>query len=155
MWTNATLSREVSMWSPPASPQASSVTISPLSNSPEWLDSASSRLRELRSLRENWDGYGSPRISGDALNSAVALLSAVQREGLGVPNIAPVTGGGIGLEWKSGSRTVEFEILPDGAIETLLIERRRGLSDHMEEGTLSVARIYESHYLIEWLLGAQ
>jgi hypothetical protein len=154
MGGSAALSQGSTKWNPPASSQASSVTITQtLSRQASWMQQASGRLDELKLLAPNWDGYKSPKITEQALSSADFLLKAVHSDDLTVPRISPVTGGGIALEWKVGSRSVDFEILPTGAVEYLRVE---GSSDHpesTEEGDFSLARLYEARFIVEWLIG--
>ena len=41
---------------------------------------------------------------------------------LPLPQVVPVPGGGVQLEWRHGRREVEIEILPDGTMEFLRVE---------------------------------
>jgi len=70
----------------------------------------------------NWDGYGSPPIEQAALRKAITLLEAIQRYDLPTPEICPVTGGGIGIDWQLHPRELEIEVLPDGSAEFLMVE---------------------------------
>jgi hypothetical protein len=69
--------------------------------------------------------------------------------------IGPVSGGGLGVEWRNGNRDLTLEILPDGTLEYLKAERSAtGLDiDHMEDGDLPSDRLGEVRVLIRWLLG--
>jgi hypothetical protein len=155
MGGSAALSQGSTKWNPPASSQASSVTITQaLSRQAPWMQQAFSRLDELKQLAPDWDGYKSPKITDQALASAEVLLNAINREDLTLPRILPVSGGGIALEWKLGSRSVDFEILPSGVVEYLRAEESSDRSGSTtEEGDLSVARLYEARFIIEWLVG--
>lgn len=150
---SAALNRGQVIWQPPASPQASRVTVAPVTSHSDWLDQCIRRVEELKQLRPNWDGYASPPITTDALSSAALLLRAAGRHTLPIPRVAPVSGGGLVLEWRVALRSVEFEVLPNGRVEYLCVERRPPEPDLCEEGELSIARVYEAHYPIEWLLG--
>src|SRR5215475_9504026 len=60
MGGSAALSQGTTKWNPPASSQASSVTITQtLSKQAPWMQQASSRLDELKHLAPDWDGYKS------------------------------------------------------------------------------------------------
>jgi hypothetical protein len=118
------------------------------------MQQASSRLDELKQLAPGWDGYKTPKITDQALASAEVLLNAINREDLTLPRILPVSGGGIAFEWKFGLRSVDFEILPSGTVEYLRTEESSDRSSSTtEEGDLSVARLYEARFIIEWLFG--
>ena len=88
----------------------------------EWLYPALGEVRRLAALEPNWDGYGSPAVQGTAVEAAVSLLGRFASEvhGLPVPAVAPVTGGGLHLEFGSGGRELEIEVLSDSSIEVLL-----------------------------------
>jgi hypothetical protein len=91
------------------------------------------RLREIASLPPDWDTYGSPPVSSDALSSAVILLAlADEWAELDALSISPVSGGGIQLEWNRPIGSLEIEVLPTGEVEYLLV---RG--SHEEEGSWS------------------
>ena len=83
------------------------------------------RIAELKRLPEDWDSYGSPRIQQLAVQRAVEVVSAVAMEDVRPPQIVPVSGGGLQIEWTSANRELEIEILPDGSIEYLTVEGER------------------------------
>ncbi len=88
----------------------------------EWFYRALDPVRRFADLDENWDGYGSPPISNRAVETTVLLLARFAREAfrIPVPEIAPVSGGGLHLEFAAGGRGLEIEILPDASVEVLL-----------------------------------
>lgn len=77
----------------------------------------SESLQPLLSLQENWDGYGSQRLTEDAVRRADAALQEGSRHRIGVPDVAPASGGGVFLEWEVAGRDLELDILPDGHIQ--------------------------------------
>lgn len=99
------------------------------------MASASSKLDELARLEPDWDSYGAQRISAIAINQANRLLLDATRHylELGYPEvsrvkpwfIAPLADGGIQIEWRSDSGSMEVEIGGDGRVE-YLIEREDG-----------------------------
>jgi hypothetical protein len=104
------------------------------------------RLRELSQLGDDWDGYASPRITEPAKQSAVKMLSAM-RSYAAMPSMQldPVSGGGLQFSWEIGTRGLEVEILPDGAVEYLVAD-----GDDMVEGALNdLATLLR---LLRWLL---
>ena len=113
-------------------PSARWSEVIPLTDLPPMLDQAISRLRELSQLADNWDGYGSPRITEAAKRSAIALLAELRSYAIPGMHLDGVPGGGLQFEWEIGPRALEIEILPDGALEYLVAER-----DDMLEGVLN------------------
>jgi hypothetical protein len=104
----------------------------PLMGSADWLREALSALERLRLLRENWDSYGSPPIAEPAVSSSRLLLLSLARNRLPAPDIRPVAGGGLQLEWRTPTRELEIGILPDGRCEFLAVFE----GNEMVEGTL-------------------
>lgn len=99
-----------------------SVKTFPTSSLQPWQLKAISNIRELIALPDNWDSYKSPRLQMQAVRVAIELLISVQFSDLfPAPKIYPTSGGGIQFEWKVNNRELEFEILPDGSIETLRV----------------------------------
>lgn len=78
-------------------------------------------LRRMAALPDNWDGYGSPRITRAALDRARRILATGAGLNAPRPYIGPVTGGGIQTEWDAPGRALEIEVLPDGSLESLRI----------------------------------
>jgi len=66
-------------------------------------------LKQLRELPENWDSYGSPKITDAALASASVVLT---RPGQAVPTSL----GGVQVEWHIDGVDLEIEIGPSGEI---------------------------------------
>jgi hypothetical protein len=73
---------------------------------------------------------------------------------LPTPYVGPAVGGGVGIEWRFGSRNLDLEILPDGSIEYLKAERKSSGFDinDMEDGPVSPDNPKEVHTLIRWLM---
>jgi hypothetical protein len=129
-----------------ASPQWYRVT--PLSSYPPWLRTALKTLAQLAQLPENWDGYGSPAPQRIAADRASNLLTFLEWDDLPVPQIGPVPGGGIQIEWHVANRELEIEILPDGSGEFLRVD-----GEAMEEGPLTADRPDASRALVDWVMG--
>ena len=61
------------------------------------------RIDYLASLEPNWDGYGSTVISRAAVNKCIRILNAIDghiHSQAGEPFVAPMTDGGLELEWE-------------------------------------------------------
>ncbi len=127
-------------------PQWSGVTTVAAAASSSWLRRAQQKLRELSMLQANWDSYGSRAIEPDALEVAAELLEAVAQFGLFEPQIFPVPGGGLQLEWESAKRELELEILPNGEIEILIVDT----AGNMRESKISPNWAGEIYSLVSW-----
>jgi len=94
-----------------------------------WSRSARERVQELARLEENWNTYGSPRISDSAVSETLQLLTDIARLGMPEPKIVPVSGGGLQLEWANGVSEIEIEIFPDKSIQYLLLDSQGEMLD--------------------------
>lgn len=88
------------------------------------LDHRASAIERLRSdltefarLEANWDSYGAPRISLDAIGAALDTLPELLSAGAPFPHLAPTPRGGIQAEWHRGSRSLELEFVSPVNIE--------------------------------------
>lgn len=97
------------------------VQATPLSEASEWQKA----LAGFAKLPENWDGNGSPAFQTEALDSARRLLSAVGGFNAPEPQIYPMTGGGISVEWEFKNRSLDIEISRDGRAEFLFDDGER------------------------------
>jgi len=121
--------------------------VSPLVDARTWEQDAIRSLGRLSELEENWDRRGSPRINRDLIELAARIIQSIERSDVPAPNIGPVTGGGIQLEWELGEKGIELEILPDGSLE-YLIEN----ADYFLEGEIPVVGAVNScRTLIDFL----
>lgn len=116
-----------------------------------WLRAAQRKITELTQLPENWDGYGSRALQSAAIEQAANLLACLARLDLPRPQIVPVPGGGIQLEFQQAGRELEIEVLPDGAIEFLLVTE----NGEMREGAAPASATGEIYRLAFWLKGKQ
>lgn len=95
-----------------------------------WIVEIEKEVQSLKKMPENWDSYGSSAIANTASEKVEKLLPLLARLGMSKPNLFPVSGGGLQLEWEKDDRELEIEILPNGTIEYLKV-----FSDgKMEEG---------------------
>jgi len=76
------------------------------------------------------------------------LLTSIGIDYFVAPRVVPVSGGGLQLEWESGTRGLELEILDDGSVEYLRTERR----EPRDEGL--VHSINDVRPLFLWLLSS-
>ncbi|MGI8640406.1 MAG: hypothetical protein ACR2MG_10745 [Pyrinomonadaceae bacterium] len=98
------------------------------------------KLEELSSLKEDWDSYGSRPIQPEARELAAKLLSDLVKTDMPEPQIFPVSGGGIQLEWENLKCELEIEVLPDESIEYLIVD---------EEGKMYEGKIPQYNNFVE------
>ena len=85
------------------------------------------QLATLELLSEDWDGYGAVPPTTVALKEARRLIRDVQRGATTqIPeaspyDVSPVPSGGIAIEWRGRSETLQLEVGPGGQLGYLLI----------------------------------
>jgi len=89
-----------------------------------WLSESCQRLFDLRTLRPNWDGEGSPRIEEAIICAArdvLALLisSPTDAPAIPVPHASPLHGGSLQLEWWVDDGYLEFEFIDETTIRAI------------------------------------
>ena len=107
-------------------------------------------LDRIAGLRADWDSYGSTPPTSVALETARRLIITVYRNSLlsartpSLPySVAPLSGGGVQLEWRSETKAVEIEVGPEGAFGYLLVKGAEPSSVYEEEDGVSESRILE------------
>lgn len=112
-------------------------------------EEARERITALGKLSAGWDSYGSQPPNHVAIAGSRQLFEESQQRGLPLPQIVPVAGGGIQLEWNLPRKALELEVLPTGAVECLMVDELTGTE------TEERAPFYTSQDLVEkmlWLL---
>ena len=105
------------------------------------------QLGQITMLPENWDSYGSPPPTHHAVKVAVEMLTRVDLPDLTDERVVPVSGGGLQLEWRTASKEVELEILSDGSVEYLKLERGQPIG----EGHITPVTPNQVQFLLAWL----
>lgn len=85
-------------------------------------------LNRFRSYGDDWDGQGAAfghpakAISGELIDSAVALVEVLRRSGIDAPLCTlPDVQGTVGFEWESdGGSSITLDILEPGTAEMFL-----------------------------------
>ncbi|MBI4603644.1 MAG: hypothetical protein HY721_16955 [Planctomycetes bacterium] len=89
--------------------------------SADWLPHTFEQLDRVRNLPPGWDSHGAGPVEPAAVAAAKELLSSLVEElqwtgsnaRVAKPSINPTPSGGVQLEWESGSRCLEVEVLRD------------------------------------------
>ena len=116
---------------------------------PPWLSSALADIARLAELPPGWDGYGSPQRSVKEREQATQLLASMTYSDLPAPNIVPVSGGGMQMEWQHGGRALELEIVA-GAQEIIFLQVYE--DGTTAEGSYPIADGNHTRALLDWLL---
>lgn len=81
-----------------------------------WRYSALAQLRNLQDAGQDLYGLGDLRISEETSAHARQLLAQIGISDLPVPDVAPISGGGVSSSWAVGNREVQLMIFPDGDV---------------------------------------
>jgi len=106
-------------------------------------------VKRLAELREGWDSYGSAPVGKAAVSSALHLLCAFDIYGFPTPQVFPVSGGALQLEWFANGRRLEVAAYADGISEFLAI--RDGDYDQANEGIIDPRDLSRVNELVRWL----
>jgi hypothetical protein len=71
------------------------------------------RIKELELLTANWDSYAANPLDDRAVRAAMSLIVEAEKTGCSPDHLVPLSSGGLGLRWKSGSIELEVDIDPD------------------------------------------
>ncbi len=143
---------------PLAKQQDASVDTDDTIEMPPWLFDVLPRLKELASLQENWDSYGSPppspRLMGDALEivqRAERLLEYLraQQAAMPTPSIVPLSGGGIQIEWQTPVKELELEFFERRPTVALAVNIATG---ETTEGAFDAGDCDMVSDLLAWLM---
>ena len=98
------------------------------------VDRLSKALVELAKLPKNWDSYGAPQISRDAIDSAHEALFELLATGATMPHLVPTPRGGVQAEWHAGDKSLEIEFISPIQMDFYYEDEGQGI---VEEQTLS------------------
>jgi len=75
---------------------------------PPWRRAVRQRLESLLALPENWDSYGGLPIDEGLFQPVLEFLARFMRDQTPAPQIAPLSSGGVQLEWHT--KGIDMEI---------------------------------------------
>jgi hypothetical protein len=132
------------------------IEVTSLWHSQPWVADARRTIARVSALGDDWDGEGSPAPRPSALEVMNRLIKEIDSFELTQAHIGPVSGGGIGVEWRCGDRDLTIEILPDGSLEFLKAEKTSsGFNlNEMVGGKIRSDRLNEVRGLIRWLISS-
>ncbi len=76
---------------------------------PDWWTPVTVRVREIASLREDWDSYDAAPVDRRNIVAALNFLLRVVGRHAPAPGIVPLPDGSVQLEWHRGGMDVEVE----------------------------------------------
>ena len=123
--------------------------ITTLENPPSWLTSALADVMRIAALPANWDSYGSPPVGETVRGNAIQLLASINYEDFPVPQIVPISGGALQMEWQYHERELELRV-DAGSHEVLYLKVHK--DDRSEEGVVSITDRGTIQALLDWLL---
>jgi hypothetical protein len=119
----------------------------------DWLRQALDRLDSVASLPYGWDSEGGPPPNSQFVEATANLLQYLQRDDLPLPFVCPIAGGGLQLEWSSGGKEVELELVDECTIGFLRTEAAPS-GRIIESGEYPISDINKSRELLDWLAEA-
>jgi hypothetical protein len=97
---------------------------------PAVLKPALKRLDELTRLEHDWDTYGALPLTSTAIDIAESMMREAidtyenfQEERAAPYTVMPIADGGVSIEWRGPSATLELDIGPSGDLSYLLISQ--------------------------------
>ncbi len=81
---------------------------------PLWLPGIKIKLEEILKLNANWNSYDASPIDKVLTDKAFLLLSQIENMDVPQPFIAPVSSGGVDIEWNTSERLLSFKIRHEG-----------------------------------------
>lgn len=116
-----------------------------------WYLNVIRRVFGVSRVPRDWDSYGSVPPTDVAADRAIDIVTHLAVYGadelLPTPDVFPVPGGGIRIEWQNADKELAVDVLPDGSLEFLQAEN----AQVMAEGELVWNRIPA---LLEWFASA-
>ena len=92
---------------------------------PAPISAAFERLETFAALAPNWDSYGGKPLKPSAVPTIIALIFEGHSR-CAVPEIHPLSGGGVSLAWHRGDRDLEVQVSADGTVDALLEDPATG-----------------------------
>lgn len=84
------------------------------------------RLGELTSLPQGWDGHGGQSVDPAVARFTLEMLGDIMRPDTPLPQLMPLSCGGIQVEWHRNGWDVEIEISKPGQVFVYLCEVSTG-----------------------------
>ncbi len=113
-----------------------------------WLEAVLRKIEYLASLPLNWDSYGSSPPGAEECQHAKSILTLIEQDSFPAPDIVPVSGGGIQLEWQYQERELELEIVANSGSVNFIKIHEDGTT---EEDSYPITAREITQGLLRWL----
>jgi len=128
---------------------------------PQWTieeqyDQIFNKIGQLINLPKDWDSYGGNVINEDCIGHAVEILKHLielrDRTGISlpVPFVAPLSSGGIQIEWEERERYLELSLVPDASNIEYFASDITSVGELSLEGSIKSIRNLEG--LLLWFI---
>lgn len=91
-----------------------------------WQAAVLERVVALLNMPANWDGYGAPAISREAVMFALEVLQRTMQPTTPVPQVVPSSVGGVQLEWHERDIDLELHVAAPFRCEIWFEDHRAG-----------------------------
>lgn len=85
------------------------------------------RIEKFKDLEQDWDTYGSEKISLSSISTAIQLIKKFGTNNINVDNAFPMRDGGVQLENDFENNNIEIEVNPDNEITLLVFDKESNL----------------------------
>ncbi len=116
---------------------------------PGFIDGVHADLEALRSLPENWDGYGAPVVDSRVIDAAKRFIKRLPENLAYRPHVVPTSTGSLQLEWHEGSKSLELEFESPRTIRYLQWQPDQEIE---KEDSIAVKEIDRAVDLIHWFM---
>jgi len=120
------------------------------------LNQAFQRIGRFARFPENWDSYGSKAIDKECISRCVNIfkklvkLMSTAEVQIPAPFVAPLSSGGIQIEWEEGERYLEVSINPDpSTVDYFATDKAKGGQLTLEGSLRSASALKE---LLTWFV---
>jgi hypothetical protein len=128
---------------------------------PQWTirekyDQLFNRVGQLIALPKNWDSYGGNAINEDCVGRAIKILKHLVEVrdrtsiSLPVPFVAPLSSGGIQIEWEKDERYLELSLVPQDSDIEYFASDKTCAGELTLEGSLKSVKNFEE--LFFWFI---
>ena len=123
----------------------------------EQYDQVFRTIGQLVTLPENWDSYGGKPIKEHCIRNAFEILQYIlelrDNNDIEVPTpfVAPISSGGIQIEWEVGDRYLQIDLVPESSeIEYFAIDRTFAGDLSLEGPLISMNNLRELLIWFSW-----
>jgi len=85
------------------------------------------RIEKFSELEQDWDTYGSDKISLNSISSAIQIIKISETDSIVIDDAFPMRDGGVQLEKDFENHSIEIEVSPDNEITLLVFDKESNL----------------------------